>query len=108
MKTAHDYAQQAARFALRAGVDAEKLRHACVDERGRGLMARTYAKPASRISRVDTEAYWHAADAARAARAARSTRNGGWWAEERRDMARTSALQAAWCAGYAAGVSLPR
>ena len=98
MKTANDYARQAARFALRAGVDADELRHSCVNERGRGLMARFYAKPASRIEQVNTSAWWHAADAARGARGARK---GGWWADEYREKARINALQAAWCAGYA-------
>lgn len=101
MKNAHDYARQAARFALRDGVDAEKLRHDCVVERGRGLMARTYAKPATRKIEGNAEAYWHAADAARGARRARK---GGWWADEWRAHARANALCAEWCAGYAAGV----
>lgn len=97
MKTAHDYAQQAARFALLAGVDAERLD----DDVRAAWRAGTALRPRVGIS---DDVVRNAARncAGNAARQARRARAGGWMNELAEDAARSSAIEAAQCAGYAA------
>lgn len=105
MKDAYDYAKQALRFAERAMVEPEAsaIRLAWQDAYEAGLRAARSIN-ASKAMR-EAHVFATIVHAERAARAARHARKGGWWADEWRDNARWNAMDAASCAGYAAGVA---
>ena len=110
MKDALDYARQALRFAERVmEPEVTDLRMAWNDAYvdGQREARRKNASDRSREA-FAYECPRNAEEAMRAARAARRPHQTGWWAESWRVHACESAKRAAWCAGYAAGVSLPR
>lgn len=109
MKDSLEYARQALRFAERAMVEPEAtaIRLEWLDTYEAGQRAAKRQKGNTRIrQRAATSDARYCAECA--ARHARASRNGGWLAESWRDHACWSAKRAAWCAGYAAAVSLPR
>ena len=100
MKTAHDYAQQALRFAERSfgdeGVD--ELRRRCAETWQHGYDAKRSGD--KRTADADESARLEAVDAARQARLSRKR-----WCTEHAAMCRMFAHAASWYAGYAAGVT---
>lgn len=105
MKDALAYAKQALRFAERAMVEpkADAIRLEWHDAWVAGLRAAKRQKGNTFIrQRAATGDARYCAECA--ARHARASRNGGWWREEQAHAARQSAMNAARCAGYAAGV----
>lgn len=104
MKNALDYARQALRFAERVCDDVDAMRWRFDDAATAGRIAGARARPeAKRGYAIDARMC-----AGNAARFARRARAGGWWSEQYTIACAKNALQAAWCAGYAAAVSLPR
>ena len=102
MKTAADYARQAARFALLAGVAADELESAMDDAAHDGASAKQrawYERRPVRLRAMTADARWFAGVAALHARRARA---GGWWMESSAQASQDAACNAARCAGYAA------
>lgn len=95
MKTAHDYAQQALRFAERVTDDVDALRADWQQAMKDGLrMARKKG-----VRNAVGAAASARADAVMAAHHARLAR--GWWREQHATVARRFACGAAWYAGFA-------
>lgn len=108
MKTALDFARQALRFAERALVepDATAIR---LDWLGAYEAGQRAAKRQARIPRTMrrnawADARWNTKCSAQHARDARATRYAVWFRKDQARAARLSAMNAARCAGYAAGV----